>query len=117
MSYKTPVAWVVTEEHEGHAVVVFHKNGLAARRIGSSQMDREFEETDVSRAKLFDDLLGKPITAQDYLDRFWWKECESCYKHISIDDEPIVDNENGNVFCNAECKRKHEETNERINYN
>lgn len=112
---KKIVAWMVRDDCEGHACIVMHHHGIAARREGANQLDIEFEYVDCSRAPQFDQYADQgKVPTMVLLEHGWWFECSHCGCSIMAEqleetkDTPLdkVVIAGDHVYCNQDCKDK-----------
>lgn len=106
------VAYVVREDHDDRAAVVFAKNGAEARRIGGYQIGVEFEDVDsCRRAPEFDGYAeAGAVPPLVLIEHHWWFECDHCGHRITCDYEgpdgedlsPVADGDR--VYCDAACQ-------------
>jgi len=109
---KKQVAWTVTDDFTPKACVVFHHHGLAARRIGASELGEDFEDLECKRSPEFDHFAeaGK-VPTKALLDADWWFECHHCGKRIPDEDFRPMENlviDGDRVYCNEKCKCGHD---------
>jgi len=113
---KPLIAYMVTEEYEGHSCIVFATNSATARREGGYELGIEWEEVaSCKRASQFDEYAPGPVPNMVLINHGWWFECNHCGRRISDDmaqeaedDGLNPDNfeavESGsNIFCSHEC--------------
>ena len=112
VGYKTPVAWQINEYGEGHSVIMFSKSNAQARAWGANELNTEFEDVECFRAPKFDDLIGKHISQQDYIERGFWYECADtgCCRRVCQDSDNLGGYVNGEVYC-TDCYTKIKDTN------
>lgn len=116
MTSKKRVAWQVRDDCEGHAVIVFHHHGMAARREGANELGSEFEYVECSRAKQYDEYADKGyVPPLVLINDGWWFECCHCGRRCEEEgydydtDEPIpvedmIEAGRQSVYCNQSCK-------------
>ena len=109
-------AFIVTEEYENNAMVVFSNHAIAARRYASSELNGgEITGFSVRRAKDLDQFEGVGIPASVLIDRGWWFECSGC--HLTINGENLDERDlttdgvigfyHGAVYCCKTCHDDH----------
>ena len=104
-------AWIVSEDCEGSSTVVFNNHGLAARRLGAVELDRDFDEVECRRAKEFDDYCeAGEVPPLALLEAGWWLECRSCHQRVCFDDEEFNKSEvteagPKSVYCSTACRK------------
>jgi hypothetical protein len=99
-------AFVVSEDHEGKAIVVFAQHNVVARREGAQELNEEFEYVECRRAPEFDSF-----TEQGYVPRRallaagWWQQCHGpvCEKRLDGDQSTYILDEEDRVFCSHTC--------------
>lgn len=115
-------AFMVTEQYENRAMVVFANHAITARRIGANEYcDGELRGISVKRAHHLDQYEGKGVPASVLIDGGWWFECTGCDATINsdfLDDkelawDAVIGTENSAVFCCAECQKQHLDRQER----
>lgn len=115
MAQATLRAFVVTEPQEGHAVVIFSRHAVVARREGANDLDTEFQCVECRRAPALDEYAPGPVSPLVLLDHGWWFECVGCNVRITADLEdedadgnPIgfdpVDAGSGSLYCSPTCE-------------
>ena len=103
-------AWIVREDQEGFATIVFNNHGLAARKEGASELDLDFDQVECNRAKEFDKYNNKTLDVEILIkDHGWWFECYHCYKKIEkdMDNFDAVLFCTSSYFCSQECLIKY----------
>jgi len=109
-------AYLIREPDEGRCSIVFHHHGLAAKRIGSSDLDCEFTDTELERCKQYDQFndLGY-VPPRILIGDGWWFHCYNCGVTISEDSEDvnlddIVCYGSEVIYCSTDCiKASHKE--------
>lgn len=104
-------AWIVSDSYEEHSVIVFHSHGLAARRLGASEFDGDFDAVKCRRAKEFDEYAGQGfVPPLVRLKAGWWFECRNCHERVLFNDDEydkdIIEAGPDSVFCSKECQEK-----------
>lgn len=104
------LAYEVSEDCDGHTVVVFARSGAEGRRLGADRLDLLFEDVDsCRRAPEFDAYAeAGRVPPLVMLDAGWWFECSHCGHRIDTDREgpdgeylePVTDGDA--VYCNTE---------------
>jgi hypothetical protein len=112
---KTSVAWQVSEDFDGHACIVFHHHGLAARREGANELNSDFDSVELKRAPEFDSYADEGFVPNKILiESGWWFECHHCGHKLHEDDEENERNDyvyvNQSVYCNPTCQHKLDKT-------
>lgn len=115
-------AFMVTEQFENRAMVVFADHAITARRIGSNEYcEGELRGISVKRARHLDQYEGKGVPASVLISDGWWFECTGCHATINsdfLDDnelpwDAVIGTENSAVFCCAECQKQYLDRQER----
>lgn len=111
---KKKLAWLATEGDEGHGTIVFHHHGLAARRLGASELGCEEESVECKRAPEYDQYAEKgSIPKKILLENGWWFECDGCYTVIQLEQVDVDAKETpleelvvvGDfLYCNPSCR-------------
>ena len=104
-------AYTVTDEWgEGHAVVMFAKHNVVARRNGANALDLEFESVSCTRSPEFDSYAETGhVPPLVKIDHGWWMECWQCSARLDLDDydderpRSAMVEHGERVFCNAAC--------------
>jgi hypothetical protein len=109
-------AYMVTEDSEGHACIVFATNSATARREGGNELGVEWEGVEsCKRSPEYDQYAPGPVPNMVLIDHGWWFECSHCGRRVSDDmaqeaedDGLNPDNfeavESGDwIFCSHEC--------------
>lgn len=102
-------AWVVSYDVDAYSVVVYAATRNQARSAGASELEREYLDVTVRRAKEWDD---RPPTILNLLAAGWSWECAGCYKRLCEEDVPIV--EPFEIYCSYACREKAMERDARI---
>lgn len=104
-------AWRVDSECGEKSCIVFHNHGLAARRIGGNQLDRDFYEVTCQREAKFDKYAANGyVPPLVLLEDGWWFECKKCFKQVSFDDlynvkkEDVTEAGRQSVYCSSKCR-------------
>ena len=104
--------------HDGDecSVIVFAKAAVIARRLGSNEMDCEFESVkSCLRTTWADEYAPGPVPKLAMIDAGWWFECSGCSRRIDDEsydyeaDEPIEMEpvEYGQcIYCCEECRQR-----------
>lgn len=110
---KKTKAWLVVDDVNSQAEVVFSNSKLDARRIGAGRLNTELEYVSISRHQEFDSFFEKGFVPPITLIKAGFEiSCHECERMIvndadEDDEERIsVDKaiESGqHVFCNNEC--------------
>jgi len=119
-------AWIITEEEDYNAVVVFHKHGMAARRIGAQALDQEFDYVTCGRAKQYDVHAEKGwVPPSVLIGDGWQMGCWGCNDTVSEygmdrdgnewDLTAIIDVGPEKFYCSKGCKDAYEAEVNRIN--
>lgn len=105
------VAFYVTD-HES-AEIVFHRHGLAARRIGANELGGDFDSVECRRLSWADEFAAQGwVPARECVARGWYfEECCGCGARIDEDTqeergltaERVHGWHGGLVYCCAEC--------------
>lgn len=100
-------AWTITAPDKDESLVIFHKHGVAARRLGANELNRDFNEVECRRSKEFDEYAESgTVPPMALLENDWWVTCFGCHKTIYKDDGPVAgSDEILSIYCSAECKR------------
>lgn len=104
-------AYTVTDEWgEGHAVVMFAKHNVVARRNGANALDCDFESVSCTRSPEFDSYAETGhVPPLVKIDHGWWMECWQCSARLDLDDydderpRSAMVEHGERVFCNATC--------------
>lgn len=118
MGDRPKLAWVVTDDYEGHAVVVFHHHGIAARRIGADELEIAFENAECKRNKALDKYAETGVPTEVLVkEHGWYWECFNCGTRVSDGDENIDDAVfiNDVVYCSRSCMEDLADKKRRIN--
>lgn len=114
------LAYAVQETCEGTGGIVFAYTNAQARREGSQEFsDGDFDSVECHRAQWADQYAPGPVPVLALLDHGWWQECHKCYRQCSAEEDyeghPIAPvEENGRLFCSAECQTAFHRDNEEI---
>ena len=101
---KPKVAYQVSEEMDGQAVVVFDSHGLSARRRGACELGTDFESVTCSRAKHFDEFASKGfVPMEELIAAGWWYECYGCGDRVTDETEGVLIVENS-IYCSEDCR-------------
>ena len=109
-------AFVVTEDYENRAMVVFADHAIVARRIVASEYrDGELGGIRVNRARGLDQYCGEGVPARALIEMGWWFDCTGCNRTINLEyldenDLPldgVAGYEKGQVFCGTVCQHDH----------
>jgi len=96
-------AFVVSEEFEHHATVVFADLHVVARRIGSSYLGVEFGEVSCKREPGLDRYEHGKVPARVLVeDLWWWFECDACLATIHPDESETRFHEQ-HAYCDVWC--------------
>jgi len=114
-------AWVVTEECEGKAQVIFHTHGMAAKRLGAQELNTDFDGVTLKRAKEFDDYAEKGyVPVAVLIENGWWVECWGCNREMreemigedgndfALDLDGIIELGPMKAFHSKECKEAYQ---------
>lgn len=107
-------AYVVSDDE--YQVIEFSEHRATAQRNGANELNTEFQFVTCHRAPQFDSYAeARRVPWRDLIEIYGWtQECSSCCRRVGADDEARVYGDNENVFCNSECKQKHDAMWERI---
>lgn len=112
------LAYEVTEEGEGNAVIVFATSSAAARRDGANILNSEWSYVTCRRAQWADAYKPGPVPDLVKIDMGWRVTCHGCECWISSDCEDY-DSESGKarmlrpveddrgLFCTAGCRSRY----------
>ena len=110
-------AYIVSNDNDDMAQIVFAKSNAQARRIGS---DGEWEGWSCRREQWADAFYPGPVPLQAAIDHGWWTECVGCGCRIENGTYDADDNElefhdcqgtlNGPSYCCSDCKAHHIES-------
>jgi len=108
-------AYVVQDESDAHAEVVFARLNAAARRIGANKLDSDFHSVTCRRAPEFDHCSPGPVPFTTLFEYGWWRECDGCGVRIEDgaydDDGNVIDfdivEEAAAVYCTPACRVRH----------
>lgn len=82
-------AFQVSDDYEGHTVVIFAASGVAARREGANELGIEFSEVGrCARAPHYDRFAPGPVPVLDLLADGWQFEVDG--QLLTIDDKPWI---------------------------
>lgn len=124
MSDKKAVAWMVSDDDEGCATVVFHHHGPAARRMGCGEVGSEFEYCTAKRAPQFDQYAEQnKVPQMALLEDGWWLSCHHCQHQIREEERDEDENTpldqvvviGDSVFCNQQCKESQDSEKQKSN--
>lgn len=109
------LAWVVSEDEEGHAVVVFAEDAQAARSLGASRLSVDDDDVDEPlRRPEFDVHAPGPVPVDALLADGWWFECYHCGVRVYEDDDgdgdpvdPVPGPRPNSLFCTPACAAAH----------
>lgn len=103
-------AFIISNEDRECSCVIFHSHGMAARRLGSEQLESNFEDTTCSRAKDLDcysDIPNEPSIKTLVTKHGWWWSCSKCDGRVETSEDGILEGGflNGVPYC-SECKEE-----------
>ncbi|UYZ60157.1 hypothetical protein [Hymenobacter latericus] len=112
-------AYIVTENEEHHACVVFADHAVTARRKGADELNTDFtDDLSVKRAKHFDQYAPQGSVPLEVLvmEHGWSHECDECSERVTQDlynyqeerDMQPVWGQNF-VYCSPECEATYNE--------
>lgn len=107
-------AYVVSDDE--YQVIEFSEHRATAQSRGANELNSEFQYVTCRRAPEFDGYASqRKVPWRDLIEVFGWtQECSSCSRRVGTDDEHRIYGDNDNIFCNTECKQKHDVMWERI---
>lgn len=114
-------AYMVRDDYEGNACIVFAKGGAQARREGANELGIDWESVESCTRKPEFDQYAEAGTLPNsvLIEDGWWFECSHCYRRISKDLKEEVFDEGLNpddfeivdtgklVFCSHSCRAIH----------
>lgn len=97
------VAYKISDEWgDSGCVIVWARNPMEAKRVGSSHFDKEYDEVECEREPRLDgfqgDLLGWLI------DDGWYFPCQKCEARDPKDGGAYVRSESDAIYCSVECR-------------
>ena len=93
-------AFIITEQDEMKAVVVFDTHALRARRLGAERLNTEFEYVECRHDKSLDKYATNPdeLTIEVLVSEHgWYITCYECQEHVYKDEIAIW--RNGHAYC------------------
>ena len=100
-------AFEVTEDYESHAMIVYARHAVTARRIGAAELaDGEFSNVTCRRAPWADAYAPGPVPAKALYEAGWWLECRGCERWIDDDDDPRPVFVGTEAYCTAQCHER-----------
>lgn len=101
-------AWIIKDDYEGKATIVFCGHGLQARRIGANELNIDFEDAESTRAKELDQYSGMGFVPPDILvkEHGWWHECHYCMHQVDDNNKDVDQcfSAGDRLFCSQRCK-------------
>lgn len=105
---KKHVAWIV-RDGEDQATIVFQSHGLAARRIGASELNIDFESAECSRESKYDGYASKgSVPSKVLIENGWWFECDHCQtklcEYFEEDTNKTIVYDGMRTYCDEQCR-------------
>ena len=115
-------AYMVTEEYESHAAIVFAKGGAEARRLGANELGIDWESVEsCTRCPEYDKYAeAGDVPKEVLIADGWWFECGHCGIRIDsdMDDVPMDDGldhcefqtviRGNEIYCSHKCLALHD---------
>lgn len=97
------LAYKVSDEWgDSGSIIVWARNPMEAKRVGSSRFDKEYDEVECERFPKLDGFVGDLLGF--LIDDGWYFPCQKCEDRYPKDGGAYVRGEGDLIYCSEACR-------------